>query len=91
MIRGDIGKEFGIKKFGVAIMEREKIRVKEMIKEVEDESYKYLGILEMDEVKDKEMKGLTAAEYLRELRWLRDRNYTEETQSKQRIPRLFLS
>ena len=35
------------------------------IKEVEDEGYKYLGILELDKFKEREMKDIFRTEYLR--------------------------
>ena len=67
----DIGMEFGIKKCGVLILKRGKI-VRcdgielpnvELIKEVEQDGYTYLGI-----VKEKEMKEKTIREYKRRLR-----------------------
>ena len=65
--------QFGIKKCGVTIMKRgklvktEDIRLTngESIKEVDDKGYKYLGILELDKIKQKEMKELFRKEYLR--------------------------
>ena len=65
--------QFGIKKCGVTIIKRGKL-VKsedlrltngESIKEVDDEGYKYLGILELDKIKEKEMKEIFRKEYLR--------------------------
>ena len=35
------------------------------IKVVDDEGYKYLGILELDKLKEKEMKDIFRTEYLR--------------------------
>ena len=35
------------------------------IKEVDDEGYKYLGILELDKFKEREMKDIFRTEYLR--------------------------
>ena len=35
------------------------------IKEVDDKGYKYLGILELDKFKEREMKDIFRAEYLR--------------------------
>ena len=66
VISQDIGMQFGIKKCGVTIMKRgtlvksEDVRLTngESIKEVGDEGYKYLGILELDKIKEKEMKEL---------------------------------
>ena len=72
----DIGMEFGIKKCGVVCMKRGKLskaeglrlRSGEMIKEVTEEGYKYLGILELDKVKEQEMKQEFRAEYMRRLK-----------------------
>ena len=52
----DIGMEFGIKKCDVIIMNREKVKSTdgielpsgEKIRELEEDGYKYLGILEYD-------------------------------------------
>ena len=60
----DIGMEFGIKKCGVIIMNRGKVKSTdgvelpsgEKIRELEEDGYKYLGILEYDRVKEQEMK-----------------------------------
>ena len=62
----DIGMEFGIKKCGVTVLKRGKLSKTEgiqlvnmeTIKEVCEEGYKYLGILELDKVKEKEMKDM---------------------------------
>ena len=64
VISKDIGMEFGIKKCGVVIMKRRKCNKTdgivlpngETIKEVEKDGYKYLGILELDNIKEKGMK-----------------------------------
>ena len=69
----DIGMEFGINKCGTATMKRGKLiksnGIKlsngETINEVDEKGYKYLGILELDKVKEKEMKEVLKAEYLR--------------------------
>ena len=69
----DIGMEFGIKKCGVIIMNRGKFKSTggielpsvEKIKEIEEDGYKYLGILEYDRVKEKEMKDKFKNEYFR--------------------------
>ena len=68
--------EFEIKKCGVVCMKRGKLskaeglrlRSGEMIKEVTEEGYKYLGILELDKVKEQEMKQEFRAEYMRRLK-----------------------
>ena len=66
LISQDIGIEFGIKKCGVAVLKRVKLCKSESIrlingqtiKEVDDEGYKYLGILELDKFKEREMKHI---------------------------------
>ena len=67
----DIGMEFGIKKCGVLVLKRGKIAKMEgvllpdgqVMKEIEDRGYRYLGILETDHLKEKEMKDLFSKEY----------------------------
>ena len=72
----DIGMEFGLKKCGVVILKKGKL-VKfdgihlpnqEIKKEVDENGYTYLGILELDEIKEHEMKIKVTAEYKRRLR-----------------------
>ena len=73
LISQDIGIEFGIKKSSVEALKREKLCKSEgiklinrqAIKEVDDEGYKYLGILELDKFMDREMKDIFWTEYLR--------------------------
>ena len=73
LISQDIGMEFGIKKCGVVVLKRGKLCKSEgiklingqTIKEVDDEGYKYLGILELDKFKEREMKDIFRTEYLR--------------------------
>ena len=69
----DIGMEFGLKKNGVVILKKEKL-VKfdgihlpnqEIMKEVDENGYTYLGILE---IKEHEMKIKITTEYKRRLR-----------------------
>ena len=72
----DIGVQFGIKKCGVLIMVRRKvIRADEIrlpdglhMTYINETGYTYLGILETDKIKEKEMKQKFSKEYLRELR-----------------------
>ena len=60
----DIDMEFGINKCGVIIMNRGKIKStagielpsSEKIKEIEEDGYKYLRILDYDRIKEQEMK-----------------------------------
>ena len=68
--------EFGIKKCGVAVLKRGKLSKTEgiqlvngeTIKEMCEEGYKYLGILELDRVKEQEMKDSFRNEYMRSLK-----------------------
>ena len=72
----DIGMEFGIKKCDVGCIERGKLSKAEglrllsgkMIKEVTEEGYKYLAILELDKVKEQEMKQEFRGEYKRRMK-----------------------
>ena len=72
----DIGMEFGLKKCGVVILKKGKL-VKfdgihlpnqEIMKEVDENGYTYLGVLELDEIKEYEMKIKVTAEYKGRLR-----------------------
>ena len=76
LFSNDIGMEFGLRKCGVLSVKRGKI-VKsegiklpggEVMKEVGEEGYTYLGIVELDKIKEKEMKDKTLKEYKRRLR-----------------------
>ena len=78
----DIGMEFGMKKCGILTMKRGKV-VKcdgiklpnnEVVKEVEKEGYSYLGIIELDKIKENEMKEKTIKEYKRRLRLILKQN-----------------
>ena len=72
----DIGMEFGIKKCGILTMKRSKIVKNEgiklpdgkVIRQVGQEGYKYLGIIELDKIKETEMKQKIAKEYKRSQR-----------------------
>ena len=69
----DIGMEFGIKRCGVIIMNRRKVKSTDgielpsgkKISVIEEDGYKYLGILEYDRVKEQEMKDKSRNEYFR--------------------------
>ena len=71
----DIGMEFGTKKCGILTMKRGKVvrceGIKfpncEVMKEVEKEGYTYFGIVELDKIKENEMKEKTIKEYKRRL------------------------
>eukprot|EP00794_Sanderia_malayensis_P016665 gene16665-biopygen14077 len=70
--------EFGVKKCGILIMHRGAVaKTKtngivlpsgETIKHIDEDGYKYLGILEFDSVKEKEMKEAFATEYFRRVK-----------------------
>ena len=72
----DIVMEFGLRKCGAVILKKGKL-VKfdgihlpnqEIMKEVDGNGYTYLGILELDEIKENEMKIKVTGEYKRRLR-----------------------
>ena len=68
--------EFGIKTCGVAVLKRGKLSKTEgiqlvngeTIKEVYEEGYRYLGILDLDKVEEQEMKDIFRNEYMRRLK-----------------------
>ena len=70
------GMEFGLKKCGVIIMNRRKVKSTggvvlpsgEKIREIEEGGYKYLGILEYDRVKEQEMNDKFRNEYFRRMK-----------------------
>ena len=72
----DIGMKFGIKKCGILTMKRGKVvrceGIKlpnsEVMKEVEEEGYTYLSKVELDKIKENEMKEKTIKGYRRRLR-----------------------
>lgn len=72
----DIGMSFGINKCGVLILKRGKVIKSDgiklpdsnVIKEVDENGYKYLGLLESDKIKEEEMKRLFVKEYKRRSR-----------------------
>ena len=72
----DIEMEFGMKKCGILTMKRGKVvrcegimlPNNEVMNEVEKEGYTYLGIVELDKIKEDEMKNKTIKEYKRRLR-----------------------
>ena len=65
--------EFGINKCGVVVLKWGKLHNSEgvklingqMIKEIDDAGYKYLGILELDKLTETEMKDIFRTGYLR--------------------------
>ena len=74
IVSTDIGMELGYRKCGLLIVKRGKIVRNQGIelpngqtmKEVEQEGYKYLGIVELDKMKENEMKEKTIKEYKKE-------------------------
>ena len=72
----DIGMKFGLNKRGMVILKKGKLvkfdgihlPKQEILKEVDENGYTYLGILELDEIKEHEMKKRVTAEYKRSLR-----------------------
>ena len=75
LLSSDIGMEFGIGKCGVLVMQRGKVIATErmelpdgqVMKDIEEKGYKYLRILEMDKIKEVEMKEAFTTEYHRRL------------------------
>ena len=68
----DIGTEFEMKKCGILTVKRRKVvrceRINsEVMKEVEKEGHTYSGIVELDKIKENEMKEKTIKEYKRRL------------------------
>ena len=68
--------QFGLKKCGVLVLKRGKA-VKQngialpngqMMKEIDESGYKYLGIVEMDKIKEIDMKDKFVSEYKRRLK-----------------------
>ena len=77
----DIGMEFGIEKYAMLVMKSGKrhltegmeLQNQDKIKTLaENETYKYLGILEAETIKQVEMKDKIQKEYLRRTRKLLD-------------------
>ena len=72
----DIQMEFGLEKCAVvkvkkgarAVFEGISLPTGEQIHELEDEGYKYLGILEANDILHKEMKALVTKEYIRRVK-----------------------
>ena len=88
----DIGMEFGIETCAMLFMKSRKRRMTEgmelpnhdRIRTLEEnETYKYLGILEADIIKQVQMKGMTQKEYLRRTRKLLKTKFSAETSSKE--------
>ena len=65
LISQDIGMEFWLKKWGGELCRSEGIKLinGQTINEVDDEGYKYLGILELNKFKEREMKDIFRTEY----------------------------
>ena len=76
VVSSDIGMEFGIKKCGLLFLRRGVVAKSEgiglpngeIMKSFEDDGYKYLGILEMNDIMSKQMKEKVRLEYVRRVR-----------------------
>ena len=76
LVSDDIGMEFGVAKCGMLVLKRGKVVKSEgiilpsgdVVKEIEEEGYWYLGILEKDEILSQTMKEKITGEYYRRLR-----------------------
>ena len=94
LISRDIGMEFGIKKCGVVTFRRGKLTGSagielvnwEKIKEVGEEGYKYLGITELDRIKEGEMKKIFQRNISEGLDLSCSQNLMEGIRLKQQIP-----
>ena len=72
----DIKMEFGLKKCGVLVLKRGKVKQMnglvlsygDVMKHIDEEVYKNFGMLEIDKVMEEEMKSRTRDEYFRRLR-----------------------
>ena len=72
----DIGMEFGLKKCGVIFLKKGKLAKfdgihlpnQEIMKEVDENGYTFLGIPELDKIKECETKIKVTAEYKRRVR-----------------------
>ena len=73
LLSKDINMEFRLKKCGVLVLKRGKVDKcdgvtlpdGQMMKEIEENGYRYLGILELDRVKEQEMKEQFMKEYIK--------------------------
>ena len=88
----DIGMEFGIEKCAMLVMKSSKRHLTDGIElpnqdkirtHGENETYKYLGILEADTIKQVGMKDKIRKEYLRRIRKLLETKLFRETLSKE--------
>ena len=78
IVSDDIGMEFGLEKCGVVCMRRGKVTQTDgiqlpsgdVMKEIDAEGYKYLGILQFDDILHKQMKDRIVEEYLRRVKKL---------------------
>ena len=78
MFSDDVGMKFGFDKCGILVVEKE-VKKKcegielpggEMIKEINENGYKYLGVLEVEESLEKEMKEKLKSEYCKHVKLL---------------------
>ena len=87
----DIGLEFGIEKCAMLVMKSGKRHLADGMEppnqdkvktHAENETYKYLGILEADTIKQVEMKEKIQKEYLRRTRKLLETKFNSKTDQK---------
>ena len=72
----DIGMEFGIKKCGILVLKRGKtVKMQgivltdgQVVKKIDESGFKYLCIMETDQLKENETKDLFSKEYKRRLK-----------------------
>lgn len=75
VFRGDIRMEFGLKKCGLLVLKRGKVVKMDGVtlpdgqarKQIDEDGYRYLGILELNSVKERERKMQLQREYKRRL------------------------
>ena len=78
MFSNDVGMKFGFDKCGVLVVEKgvkkkcEGIEILggEMIREIDENGYKYLGVLEAEDILEKEIKENLKSEYFRRVKLL---------------------
>ena len=76
LFTSDVGMEFGVKKCGTIVLKRGKMvecnRIElangEVIKRITEEGYTYLGVMELDQVMEEQMKKKITKEYYRRLK-----------------------
>ena len=90
----DIGMEFSLKKCGVVILKKGKLikfdginlHNQEIMKELDENGYTYLGILELNEIKEHKIKNKVTAEYKRRFKLILKSKLNVRIRFKQLIP-----